>query len=144
MNLVAEIKAGIRLRSQVMVALLDIEKAYDKVWREALLHKMANIGIPWQRTKLIQNWLTDRSFQVKIKNCYSSVRPANQGLPQGFPLSPVLFNIYLWDVPKFHWVDGLSVFQFADDTAIVSTAKKRKLNHKQKVKKRARGNKEVC
>ncbi|GJQ83748.1 hypothetical protein Trydic_g6781 [Trypoxylus dichotomus] len=66
MNLVAKIRAGIRPRSQVMVALLDIEKAYDKVRREALLHKMASTGIPWQWTKLIQNWLTDRSFQVKF------------------------------------------------------------------------------
>ncbi|GJQ79455.1 hypothetical protein Trydic_g16309 [Trypoxylus dichotomus] len=71
----------------------------------------------------------------------SSDRPAIQGLPQESPLSPVLFNIYVWDLPKFHCVDGLSVFQFANDTAIVAMAKKPKRNHQQ-VKKMARGDKE--
>lgn len=56
----------------VMVGLLDIEEAYSKVWRNSLIYKMVAIGIPWKWIKVVQSWLTERSFHVIVKNSCSS------------------------------------------------------------------------
>ncbi|KAK9703838.1 Reverse transcriptase (RNA-dependent DNA polymerase) [Popillia japonica] len=82
----------------VMVGLLDIEEAYSKVWRNSLIYKMVAIGIPWK-------W-------IKSRTAVPAKRPARQGLPQGSPLSNILFNVYVWDMPNFH---------ITDDTANVAT-----------------------
>ncbi|GJQ74154.1 hypothetical protein Trydic_g19072 [Trypoxylus dichotomus] len=41
-------------------------------------------------------------------------------LPQAPPLSPVLSNIYVWELSKFHWINGLSSLKFTNDTAILA------------------------
>lgn len=92
---------------------LDVEKAFDRVWHEGLVHKIHKLGAPLQITKTIQSFLTDRSFKVRVDNTLSSERPILAGVPQGSCLSPMLFSIYSNDIPVS---DKARVSLFADDT----------------------------
>lgn len=84
-------------RRQVkLAAFLDLEKAFDRVWRDSIIHKGAKLGIQPGILRLLTSFLKDR-FQVKIGETFSTWYPAIEGVPQGAPLSPLLFNIAVYD-----------------------------------------------
>lgn len=105
-----------------LTALLDVNKAYDRIWKQGLLHKLRMFKLSFWLCKLILNWLTDRIFQVRVNDTLSNTRPAKEGLPQGSPLSPILFNIFVADMST-QGDKNITTFQFADDTAIVARGK---------------------
>ena len=77
----------------------DIEKAFDKTWIEGLLLKMHHLKIPTTMAKWIKNFLTDRKFYVSVENEKSKEYPILTLVPQGSILSPILFLIFINDVP---------------------------------------------
>lgn len=96
------------------MVLCDIAKTFDKVWHRGLLFKLITINTPPYITKLIDSFLKDRKFSVYIQNKSSDTHDIHYGVPQGAVLSPVLYNIYTYDVP----IDpDCNIVQFADDTA---------------------------
>lgn len=106
-------------RKKTIAVLLDVAKAYDKVWRNGLLLKMYRLQLPRWMLTITRSWLADRRFQVRWDKELSSVRTAPEGLPQGSALSPLLFNVYVQDMPKFERDKDMHVLQFADDTALL-------------------------
>jgi len=92
---------------------LDISKAYDVVWIPGLLKKLAKLGISGNILGWLKNFLTDRSFCVRIGNVLSESRSIKTGVPQGAILSPLLFNIMLSDFPGPS--RGVKVLLYADD-----------------------------
>jgi hypothetical protein len=82
----------------------------------------ATIGITGHILGWIEQFLTGRSFRVRIGNCTSSSMPVENGVPQGAVLSPILFNIMLTDFPaSFPVVNKLL---FADDISIYTNCKR--------------------
>ncbi|GFT98656.1 RNA-directed DNA polymerase from mobile element jockey [Trichonephila clavipes] len=67
---------------------------------------------------------TDRNFSVRINDTYSSHRPTEAGVVQGTLISPLLFNIYVNDIPTH---DNRILCMFADDTAILASHTEPKL-----------------
>lgn len=96
---------------------IDIETAFDSAWREGLLVKLVNMKIPLQLICILQSFLSDRFFQVRIKDELSPKIPMLAGMPQGAVLSPLLFSLFMADIPTSEFT---SLLQFADDTALVS------------------------
>lgn len=74
--------------------LLDIQAAFHSVWHDSLIFKMIQCGFPPELTKIVQCFLTNRSFQVHIgSSCSSNVNiPAD--CPQRYCLSLILNNIF--------------------------------------------------
>lgn len=100
---------------------LDIQKAFDKVWHEGLVYKLHHVlKIPLPFVKLIQAFITRRKFVVRINQELSSFREIEAGVPQGSPLSPILYNLYTSDIPKSR---GTRLALYADDTGILATGK---------------------
>lgn len=96
--------------------LLDIEKAFDKVWHKGLIYKLFALqNIPLYMTSLIQSYLTDRTFAIKRHNKLSNTKSIKAGVPQGTVISPTLFNLYIADFPK---TQETKTIMYADDTAI--------------------------
>lgn len=93
---------------------LDVEKAFDRVWISGLIAKLIKFNTPWYISKLIFSYLTDRSFTVQVKRNYSSIRPIHAGTPQGSVLGPLLYNIFMNDIPLNPMT---KIALFADDTA---------------------------
>lgn len=94
---------------------MDIEKAFDKVWHEGLLYKMVKLHFPKWQTKLIKSYLHQREFEVTINNETSTTKQITAGVPQDSVLGPILFNVYIADLPELKYC---KVAQFADDTTI--------------------------
>lgn len=84
----------------VAAALIDLEKAFDTVWIRGLLHKLHRTNTPVYLTRLIQEYLRNRTFRVFIRNVLSSLREIPKGVPQGSLLGPILFNIFTHDIPR--------------------------------------------
>lgn len=89
--------------------LLGIEKAFDTVWHRAFVCKLKRLNIPDYIVKLMDDYLRNRTFTVKVKSAQSSV------------LAPTLFLMYINDLPK-HPATSLALF--ADDTAVFSSSRK--------------------
>lgn len=104
----------LNLKQSTGMFLLDIEKAFDTVWHEGLLHKLLNLDVPMPLIKLIQSYLTDRKFQVHIGNTISSPQSIPAGVPQGSIVGPYLFLIFVNDIPI---QPRTKLACFADDTA---------------------------
>ncbi|GFY16046.1 RNA-directed DNA polymerase from mobile element jockey [Trichonephila clavipes] len=100
-------------------AFLDVEKAFDRVWHDGLLYKMIKLNFPSYIIHLVNSYLSDRTFQVKILATLSRIGTVSAGSPQGSILSPLLYNIYTHDFPTTPTVD---VCLFADDAAIIAQA----------------------
>lgn len=112
-----------KLKGQKSAALfLDINKAFDSVWHMGLLYKLKRLECPDYLIHLMKNLLEHRVLQIKIDNCLSDKFMPEQGVPQGSPLSPLLYNVYCYDIynatPEFN--QQSYILQFADDTALVS------------------------
>ena len=99
--------------------LLDLEKAYDLLWREGCLEEINNCGISGNMYNYILNFLIDRTFQVKINNTLSETFTQQNGVPQGAVISPTLFNILINGVAKLEKkYPHISLAMYADDSAI--------------------------
>lgn len=97
---------------------LDMEKAFDRVWHHGLIHKLHTMSnTPTHLVKIIQSFLSERKFQIKIDNHTSSTRNITAGVPQGSCLSPLLYSHYINDIPK---EEHVTTSLFADDTMFYS------------------------
>jgi hypothetical protein len=95
------IASGLAAKLSTGMLLLDIEKAFDWVWHDALRHKLLGYRYSIVYIKLIWSFLTDRKFCITV----AGERPAEcevpSGVPQGAVFSPTLFNIFTSDFPTF-------------------------------------------
>ena len=97
---------------QTDLIIMDYAKAFDKVPHMRLLHKLDYNGIRGSTHNWISLWLSGRSQQVVLDGQASDPVPVLSGVPQGSVLGPILFLIFINDLP-----DNLksSVCLFADD-----------------------------
>ena len=96
---------------------LDISKAFDKGWHEGLKFKLKAYGIKKELRSLLGNYLQNREQRVVLNGQISEWRKINSGFPQGSVLGPLLFLIYIKDLPdRFTSICKI----FVDDTSLFS------------------------
>ncbi|KRT86221.1 hypothetical protein AMK59_191 [Oryctes borbonicus] len=103
---------------------LYLEKSVDKI-RQSLLMKMKEANFPPMILKTIRSYLKDRRFHTIVNGVESSERAMVSGVPQGLVLAPVLFTMYIRDIPS---IDDSRVLNaiYADDTALHTGAPSRR------------------
>ena len=99
----------------VVAAFLDIENAFDNVWHNGLWYKIFQLDLPAKMTHWLSDFLVGRLIQVNVNNFFSNQINPKAGVPQGSVLSPLLFLIYVNNLPTPHHKQN-SLSQFADDT----------------------------
>ena len=112
---------GFHQKKTTVGIFVDLQQAYDRVWRKGLFIKMQDCGIHGNLYRWIKNFLSDRLIQTKVQNAFSSKRVLEEGLPQGSSLSCTLFLIFLNDLPKILKSEKA---QYADDLAFWQTRNK--------------------
>ena len=101
----------------------DVQKAFDTVWHPGLIWKIHNkFNLPMPLKKLLTSFLNDRSVKIKHENHLSNSFTPSAGVPQGSALSPTLYTMYTFDLPKPHYKDSMT-FAYADDVTHVVRAK---------------------
>ena len=100
---------------------IDFAKAFDSVPIQLLLKKI-KMGISGKIYKFIENFLIDRSFKVKINENFSTTYKTHSGVPQGSVLGPLLFLIFINDLPN-NINENVNIKLYADDVKLY-------INHK--------------
>ena len=90
----------------------DLRKAFDRVWHRGLLAKLQAAGISGAAYQWFASFLADRVQATVVDGSTSAFSALHAGVPQGAILSPLLFSIYMNDIPY-----GDSTNLFADDTS---------------------------
>ncbi|KAH9595221.1 hypothetical protein MS3_00009929 [Schistosoma haematobium] len=104
----------------VDVIFIDFSKAFDKVSHVGLMQKLTSFGIIGTVHEWIGNFLCDRRQRVRVNGTLSDWKPVKSGVPQGTILGPLLFLLYVNELPLLL---RSSTLLFADDVKIWRTIK---------------------
>ena len=98
------------------VIFLDIKKAFDTVDHQILIQKLDHYGLQGNELDFIESYLENRQQCCQIEGYTSSMRGSCCGVPQGSILGPLLFILYMNDLPSA--VPDVDITMYADDTTI--------------------------
>jgi len=100
----------------------NVAKAFVTVWIDGLLYKLTPLNFPSYIVHTISPYLRDRTFEASFQTATSSLRGLRAGIAQGGLISPVIFSLYVNDIPPPSHPVELSLY--ADATAIIATSRK--------------------
>ena len=95
---------------------MDLEKAFDKVPHRRLISKLQAYGIHSKILLWITDFLDKRQFRVTVNGKFSLWHDVLRGIPQGSILGPLLFIIYINDLPDVCNNLHTKLYIYADNT----------------------------
>ena len=118
-SLTEDIYSAINNKLHFLAAIIDVKKAFDCVNHSILLSKIERYGVKGIPLDWIKSYLSDRQCYVEVGPYKSRINTFNIGVPQGSILGPLLFLLYVNNLPKFS--TSLHTQLFADDTIVFNT-----------------------
>ena len=117
-RLTQRIHDGFQSKKHTLAVFVDLQQAYDRVWRKGLLMKLNDMGIHGSLYNWIKYYLIDRTIQTKMNDALSSKEVLEEGLPQGSCLSSTLFLVFIKDLEDV--IDSENTL-YADDLTLWAT-----------------------
>lgn len=123
-DFINEVQAAIDNKMNPVGLFLDLSKAYDVLDHKRLLDKLYVNGIRGIANQWMESYLSNREQYVELKSlkqgkATSAIRRTSIGVPQGSILGPILFSLYINDLPQN--IPNAKTVLFADDTNILIT-----------------------
>ena len=115
-EIVEQIRDCIENKKYACGIFIDLKKAFGTVNRTIFLQKLEHYGVRGSILDWFSSYLCDRSQYVSINGVDSEITKLSCGVPQGSVLGPLLFLIYINDLPNIS--SKLKFYLFADDTNI--------------------------
>jgi hypothetical protein len=119
MDLVAsfthDIEEAMANGKQVTIVTIDVQGAFDALLVNRLLRRMQHQGWPFTLLRLVRSFLTNRRVRVRLEGATTDFNLVACGTPQGSPLSPVLYMLYLAELLN---ADPRLRFGYADDICL--------------------------
>ena len=119
-HLTSLVQLGFSRDRFTLALFIDIKGAYDSVNIFLLFKYMTDLKVPAYLRNIIFQFLYDR--QIFIRDCDGNIigpKTSNMGLPQGSPLSPILFNTYTHNL-KYVISDKIEILRYADDIVLLA------------------------
>ena len=101
---------------------LDVAKAFDTVWVDGLLFKLMVLNFPSYLVKTTSSYLHNMTFEASFQTATSTRSGMRAGVAQGGLVSPVLFSLYVNDMPVSS--RHVEMALYGDDTTIIGTSRK--------------------
>ena len=95
---------------------VHFRKAFDSVNHQLLIKKLPGFGIQKQELKWFENYLTNRCQSVVYGSAQSASQQIKSGVPQGSILGPILFSMYIDDLPSC--LLQSQILLYADDAVL--------------------------
>ena len=122
-NYVAFIYERLDVGEHVIGLFFDMSRAFDSLLPEFVREKLFNIGIRGQILDWLISFLTNRSIRVAISGAFSSESSVDLGVPQGSILGPLIFLLFVNDMPAAFLENDVHVSMYADDTSMAVSAR---------------------
>ena len=119
-KLIEEIVDGFEDGGYSCASFLDLTKAFDSVNHSILLRKLYMYNLGPLACKLMSSYLSNRRQSVTIGGQQSRLGVVNLGVPQGSILGPILFLIFINDLPNLSNDCDTSMILYADDTTVIT------------------------
>jgi hypothetical protein len=119
----AEVNKAYKLKTTTLF--LDVKGAFDHVSKNRLIQILANLKLPISLISWVLSFFEDRKLRFSFDNNIEEFSPISTGIPQGSPISPILFLIYLRDLFKSNSITYLS---YADNISLTAVSKSYKKN----------------
>jgi ribonuclease HI len=113
-----DIEEALNNKLKATLLTLDIKGAFDAVLPGRLVHRLREQGWPDNLVRWVQSFATDRSVKIRLDGTTGPETLVHCGLPQGSPISPILFMLYI--APILHLGNPKRRFGYADDIALVA------------------------
>jgi len=119
-----EIRKAMNKNEITLAIMIDYSKAFDTIDHSIMVRKLRNLGFGSSVIKVIVSYLSNRKQFVQIDDTKSTTQNIFFGVPQGSILGPILFNVYVSELPT---VIKTPSIQYADDTTLHRSCNKNQL-----------------
>ena len=118
------ISNALSTKNHVSILSIDFEKAFDRIGSHVVIDQLVKWKIGPKILKFIKSFLTCRTFRVRINNSHSKILRMENGIPQGSPLSVILFTIAFNEISRIiNQNNKINHCIYADDLYILCKQK---------------------